>query len=408
MTDEGRGGDDDATATADERSFSHNLGKTKESGDSCEGVIVDSISSMLDEILQHILSLMPTRSAIRTSVLSKRWRHVWSGTPSLYFHKDDRPDANSINETLARYKAPKMMSFRILLNKVDDLANMDGWIKFAFSRNVEKLLLYLERDGYNFPEFFYVNSSVKQLSIYSVCSSKMIPECSVAWTSLKKLSLSRCNLSDESIANIVSGCPILGSLILDFCKEVKILDLSRSPRLRTLAIYNDSCTPGPTKIVAPHIHRLRLRTSPLLCDLVDVLSLTEAKLDISYKSQRDKLNADLLHIMVIEMLEKCCQNVEKLTFGESYLKMLSLAELRGVLFPKFIKAKAITLETPISHYVIPGIVRILQNSPELKMLTGIYIDNNLRSHGLNSDQCWSSEAIDLKHFGHLRANAFRL
>ncbi|XP_010412973.1 PREDICTED: F-box/LRR-repeat protein At3g03360-like [Camelina sativa] len=314
-------GDDDATATTDERS----LCKTKESGDSSEGVKVDSISSMLDEILQHILSLMPTRSAIRTSVLSKRWRHVWSGTPSLYFHKDDRPDANSINETLARYKAPKMMSFRILLNKVDDLVHMDGWIKFAFSRNVEKLLLYLERDGYkyNIPEFFYVNSSVKQLSINSVYSFKMIPECSVSWKSLKKLSLNRCNLSDESIANILSGCPILGSLMLDFCKELKVLDLSRSPRLRTLAVYNDSSTPGPTKIVAPHIHCLRLRTSPLLCDLVDVLSLTEAKLDISYKSQLDKLNADLLHTMVIEILEKCCRNVEKFTFGESYLKVCS-------------------------------------------------------------------------------------
>jgi len=50
------------------------------------------------------------------------------------------------------------------------------------------------------------------------------------------------------------------------------------------------------------------------------------------------------------------------------LQVLSLAELRGVSFPK-LKAKALTLETVISRYVIPGILRVPQNSPDLKKLT---------------------------------------
>ncbi|XP_010507665.1 PREDICTED: putative F-box/LRR-repeat protein At3g18150 [Camelina sativa] len=110
--------------------------------------------------------------------------------------------------------------------------------------------------------------------------------------------------------------------------------------------------------------------------------------------------------MALEMLDKY-QNVETLSFGDNFLKILSLAELRGSLFPKF-KVKALTIETTVSHYIIPGIVRLLQNSPELKKLTFVdtgdhkfipdtYIDENLLSHGLNPDQYWSSEARVFKY-----------
>jgi len=72
------------------------------------------------------------------------------------------------------------------------------------------------------------------------------------------------------------------------------------------------------------------------------------------------------------------QNVDKLTFGANFLKILSLAEGRGLPFPMF-KAKALTLETTISKYVIPGILRVLQNSPELKKLTLHTMDREART-----------------------------
>lgn len=37
----------------------------------------DFISNLRDDILCHILSLVPLRCAVQTSVLSNRWRYLW-------------------------------------------------------------------------------------------------------------------------------------------------------------------------------------------------------------------------------------------------------------------------------------------------------------------------------------------
>lgn len=241
MADEGRDG------TPALRSPNHQHCEIKETGDSNEGV--DLISSLPDEILQHILSFIPTHLSIRTSVLSRRWRHGWSDTPSLYF----KGGADSINEALARYTARKMMSFELHVWRSSYLPYVDSWIQFAMSRNVENLSLDIYPRSYNFPDFFFINTSVNQLTL-SLCSNDLIPICHVSWTSLKKLLLRSCNLSDESIAKIVSGCRVLESLTLYHCHELMFLNLSKSLRLKTVVIDRDIW--GPTQIVAPHIHFL--------------------------------------------------------------------------------------------------------------------------------------------------------
>ncbi|XP_023643256.1 putative F-box/LRR-repeat protein At3g18150 [Capsella rubella] len=326
---------------------------------------MDLISSLPDAILQDILFLVPTKLAISTSVLSKRWRHVWSDTPGLSLD-DKKLHADGINETLTHYTAPKMIKFHLKFLKRNTFPDMDRWFEFAMSRNVENLSVCVGNTrGYKLPDSFYISSSIKEL-ILKLPYSYMTPKSSVSWTSLKKLSLRDCFLYQESFDKILSGCPILESL---------------------------------TQIVAPHIHCLTLRNfqSPLIT-LVDVSSLTEAIVETGV--QDSPIMYVLTHYIVPEMLKKL-ENAEKLTFGGNFLLILSLAEVSGVTFPMF-KIKALTLETEIYQYVIPGIQRLLQNSPVLKMLTvhardeyhhiisGVSLDDYLRWERMKPDQCWRS------------------
>ncbi|XP_048598163.1 LOW QUALITY PROTEIN: importin subunit alpha-9 [Brassica napus] len=85
------------------------------------------------------------------------------------------------------------------------------------------------------------------------------------------------------------------------------------------------------------------------------------------------------------------QNAERLSFGGSLFQILSLAELRGVSFPTF-KVQTLTLKTRFAKSFVPGITRLLHNSPGLKkLIVDWYLDNYLNSQGLNPDQCWRSK-----------------
>ncbi|KAF3780730.1 F-box/LRR-repeat protein [Nymphaea thermarum] len=47
-------------------------------------VAEDRLSALPDPIIQLILSFLPTNEAARTSVLSRRWLHLWTFIPNLH------------------------------------------------------------------------------------------------------------------------------------------------------------------------------------------------------------------------------------------------------------------------------------------------------------------------------------
>ncbi|KAF3608519.1 hypothetical protein DY000_02050119 [Brassica cretica] len=158
--------------------------------------------------------------------------------------------------------------------------------------------------------------------------------------------------------------------------ECNVLDLSKSLSLRTLEV-NSVKVAGPTQIVAAHIHCLRLFNSQLSYPLPDVASLTEAELEICFVSMDSQFEADFLQVWI-----------------------LSIAEIRGVPFP-VLKVKSLTLDTKIFQYVIPGIERLLQNSPYLEKLrlgawasntmSAEFLDIYMKFEGFNLKECWISK-----------------
>ncbi|KAG7549273.1 hypothetical protein ISN45_Aa06g001850 [Arabidopsis thaliana x Arabidopsis arenosa] len=303
-----------------------------------------------------------------------------------------------MNIFLVVYTAPKITSFNLLTSLDHNTApEIDSWIEFPISRNVQNLSVFVRdfkyRKTYSFPVSFYLSSSLKQLTV-TLDFFYMTPTCKVSWKSLRNLALRRCKLPDGSIDTILSGCPILESLTLDTCRLLERLDLSKAPSLRRLDINRQYCDTGPIAIVAPHIHYLRLTYSSTPSTLVDVSSLIEANLNI-ISSRLCPLTADRYQTMALEMLAKS-HNVKRLTVGETLLQILSLAELRGVPFPT-LKVQTLIVKTEFVRSVIPGISRLLQNSPGLKKLT---LHTMQQSHdimdmhrlkGLYPDQCWRSK-----------------
>ncbi|KAH0883734.1 LOW QUALITY PROTEIN: hypothetical protein HID58_059830 [Brassica napus] len=311
----------------------------------------DFISYLPDEILHHIISFNPTKLAAKTSVLSRRWRHVWCETPlSLLSWRGSK----GINQTMVSYRALKLTSFRL------DIAYPVSARQIKRTRDVP------------IPP---TNPLLLGTTLRDICF-------------------------DSQMHNNVLG--------IHKKLDTERLNLSKSLSLRRLEIKWSFKSSYPVEIVAPHIHYLKLTMYEESCTLVDVSSVTQASLEIFFNNNFFWV-AEFVQIMVLKMLEKL-QNIERLTLGRTLLQMLSLAELCGRPFP-MLRVQTLIVETMVVRSAILGITRLLQNSPVLKKLlaqatcSGTIKDQDLdyylSQRGLNPEQCWRSEYSELSY---LRGN----
>ena len=106
---------------------------------------VDRLINLPEEIRSHILSLVPTRFAVRTSVLSKGWRYNWTFVTNFDFH-DFHPVhglkifSAFVNHVLDLSKTADIRLFRLLFNELwVPQSSVSKWIAQAVKLNVREL-----------------------------------------------------------------------------------------------------------------------------------------------------------------------------------------------------------------------------------------------------------------------------
>ncbi|WMV20308.1 hypothetical protein MTR67_013693 [Solanum verrucosum] len=253
---------------------------------------VDRISQLSDDLLLHILSLMPTEAALVTSALSKRWRYLWKSLDSFSFSTFGNYEwyVSYVDYVLGHSVSPKIKKFQLDSNEPDAYkSDMDRWLSFAIEKKVENLKIQSvsEEEVYALPECLYTCSSLITL-VVGFCSFDA--NVAVAWKSLKSIKLKWMVLSNDHIVNLLSGCPILETMELFRFKGFSRLEI-RSSKLKRLNLiaYNDDELDHSLEIVAPYLQHLEICESlyGFKCRLVDVSSLVNAKLTFEITCIKD-------------------------------------------------------------------------------------------------------------------------
>ncbi|KAK1357854.1 F-box domain-containing protein [Heracleum sosnowskyi] len=91
----------------------------------------DIISELPQHLQETILGFQPLRDVVRTSVLSRKWRHCWTMIPHLIF-EDDFVDR--IMNKLIRFEDPKLKACKLVsvINNILRLHN-GPILKFSLS-----------------------------------------------------------------------------------------------------------------------------------------------------------------------------------------------------------------------------------------------------------------------------------
>ncbi|CAN6205688.1 unnamed protein product [Urochloa humidicola] len=119
--------------------------------DAACGGATDRLTDLSDDVLHSILARLPsTAEAARTSVLSRRWRRVWTGIPALAFrhnYDDERNNNLDIVDALLSGSGHAAATVERLEIAVEaqrvSRARVSRWLRFASQRLAGELRLAL-------------------------------------------------------------------------------------------------------------------------------------------------------------------------------------------------------------------------------------------------------------------------
>ncbi|ONK59910.1 uncharacterized protein A4U43_C08F12210 [Asparagus officinalis] len=243
----------------------------------------DRLSNLPGDLLIQILSFLPSiELRAQTSVLSEKWRHLWtsslSSTSTLPPHRRHRP----LPPPLLRPTSSASASTPPPTTAHPSRPSTAG-SGFAASRSVNDLVLSF--DGFHHhptenpqlpPSLFLCRSPISSLKL-SCCTFPRVDDDFLGFPSLKTLFLVNVLITDEAVDLLISKSPLLQTLNLDCCPEVTRIEISpaRNPLIENLkvAICRITESVGMVVVDAPRlrffdyngkIEKLKLRDAPRL------------------------------------------------------------------------------------------------------------------------------------------------
>ncbi|XP_061352935.1 F-box/LRR-repeat protein At3g26922-like [Gastrolobium bilobum] len=204
----------------------------------------DRISDLPDAVLCHVLSFLPIKICVTTSILSRRWRHIWKDIQVLDFcdHYCEGFEhlAVLVNRVLAMRKGYDIRVFRLCRYFSNtDSDSVAKWVQTAIGPNLEELQLELHYGlGFVVPHTLFTCSRLVSLTLsYGIRIEKPPAVC---LPSLKVLSVE--DVDVDVIETLLSGCPALETLTLTIYPEclTKVRVPSSLKRL-LLQVFSTGC-----------------------------------------------------------------------------------------------------------------------------------------------------------------------
>ncbi|KAK7311665.1 hypothetical protein RJT34_09948 [Clitoria ternatea] len=359
----------------------------------------DRLSDLPDSLLLHILSFLHAKHAVRTCILSTRWKHLWKHLPTLILHSSDFWTFKTFTKFVSR-----LLSLRDGSSAINDLdferhgciepQLLKRIVKYAVSHNVQRLGISVKCDISHFPPCIFSCRTLTSLKL-SVCprgyiyGSTLFPK-SLNLTALTSLHLQHFTFckGDNDRAEPFSACNKLNHLIIDHCNVRDALTLCiSSDSLVSLTMRSDHSKDFfKIELDTPNLRDFAFSGTPYQQLLgKNVSSLEQVNVDAEIWST--SLESPL--ILLSWLLELA--NIKSLTVSASTLQVLFLIpDLLKIKLPclgnlKSLKVKlkplspifSMTLKTaktwkaalkPSPPPIPDGIVDfLLQNSPSAKV-----------------------------------------
>ncbi|KAG7536491.1 FBD domain [Arabidopsis suecica] len=191
-----------------------------------EIVCEDRISFLPEDLLVTILLYIPTKEAVATMILSKRWFYIWTMLPRLDYRDNNDDEIKKsvwwfLENSLQLHKAPVLP---MLIIELGPQCPSDADVGKCVAKAVDHRVIFLRlgllwsADPTSLPKTLYSCGSLKVLTL----SDKILVDvpCTACLPSLRTLDLNSVVYKNEnSLIRLLSSCPVLKSLLVKRNKD---------------------------------------------------------------------------------------------------------------------------------------------------------------------------------------------
>ncbi|KAJ9558741.1 hypothetical protein OSB04_013355 [Centaurea solstitialis] len=315
----------------------------------------DRLNNLAEHLIDSILERLPFQDAVRTSILSKKWRYRWTRMKVLVLDKQfsEKIAKNGafgrngfiqiINQVLILHKGPiSKFSLHIPKMYLYSFEEIDQWMLFLSKNNVRELILTNTNGCYTLPSYVFSCLELRRLELEN-CIFKPPLEFK-GFSSVETLFLKDIDFGTNSWETPFS-LPHLKRMCLLKCTNVYNFNI-KARKLKTLFL-----------ISSPHANVLRFSDSPCLT----IVALCFRK------HIKDLVRVERMNLaMLLGNLPK----IERFYIDGHFLKFLSVDKI-----PKWLPHAVYSLKKLELLYFqlgdldqLHGALCLLRNSPNLERL----------------------------------------
>ncbi|KAG6624803.1 hypothetical protein CIPAW_16G053000 [Carya illinoinensis] len=185
---------------------------------------LDKISNLPGHVIDQILSQLSIKEAVKTSILSSKWRFKWATLPHLVFDNQCFP-VSSQDQTIVKNKLVSIVDHVLLLHNgpiykfklshrdLLGITDIDRWILHLSRCSIKEFVLEIWKgQRYKMPSSLFLCQNLVHLELFN-CFLKP-PLTFKGFGSLKSLDLQHVTLAQDVFERLISSCPLLERLTL--------------------------------------------------------------------------------------------------------------------------------------------------------------------------------------------------
>ncbi|XP_062028980.1 F-box/FBD/LRR-repeat protein At1g13570-like [Rosa rugosa] len=245
---------------------------------------LDKLSNLPSDVTEQILSYLPIRDAVRSSVLSSKWRHKWATLRRLVF--DDKTAIRCVIErvidhVLLLHEGP-VDTFKLSTGKYIKTAEFDRWILYLSRFSVKEFILEKGTSSCidNISSHLFSYKDLTHLGLKN-CSLKP-PLTFKGFAMLKSLDIRNVIVAKDVLEKIIVGCPLL----------------------ETMRILCDLVSNTHLKIDAPNLQFLKVRGVFEEIKLQNTPNLVDVSIDPKMASRSRSYSKLLLYFLSLPRIER--------------------------------------------------------------------------------------------------------